>query len=31
MMKILIMLENNINNTDDDESFSFKETIASPH
>ena len=31
MMKILIMLENNINNADDDEPLLPKEVITSPH
>ena len=30
-MKILIILENNINNTGDDEPFSLEEIIISPH
>ena len=31
MMKVLIMLENNIDDADDDEPLSLKKTIASPH
>ena len=31
MVKVLIMLENNIDNADDDEPLSLKKAIASPH
>ena len=31
MVKVLIMLENNINNTDDDEPLSLEEVMTSPH
>ena len=31
MMKVLTMLENNIDNTDNDESLSLKKAITSPH
>ena len=31
MMKVLIMLENNIDNTDDDEPLSLEKAMASPH
>ena len=30
-MKVLTMLENNINNTDDDEPFSLKKAMINPH
>ena len=30
-MKVFIILENNINNTDDDEPFLFEKTMTSPH
>ena len=31
MVKVLIMLKNNINNINDDESFSLKKTMVNPH
>ena len=31
MVKVFIMLENNINNADDDEPLSLEKVITSPH
>ena len=31
MMKVLIMLENNINDANDDKPLSLKETMINPH
>ena len=31
MVKVLIMLENNINDADDDEPFSLEKVMTSPH